>query len=351
MANEDPTGIDEIQLEVLYKQPIQNCYSFDQSTGTATYKETWKGNFTHITNTYKALQNWSPASVDDYQDYNDFILAAGGSSKLNYEYDPPTLPTGVVWKFNLAEVSECKAGDNAELTITWVSPNMGQFDPLDPEQIVWTETWNLSWQTKTASLYAYCGNIGDHVESDDTTMRTKAAQRTAIENWFNLANEYNVIKDKMWYQNAQNMVNKLNTPEKKIAQKIMQGETQVMYHYPILTYTKYTECKKNKVDQVLQSLQMLPCDTIQDVSGVPFTIPLPPGANAWEWLLVQSDIQTQRIKKDGQINVDSEDMYRITWTQVGWGAAKTGSASAGWTGGWDKNFYGSGNDRWLFGMA
>lgn len=339
------------QLSAFWKQPTDNYGQYDASTKVATFQEVWKGSMTMVMALYHKIQNWQPEGEFDTYTYADFITDAG-QANLKKAYDNPQLPSGLEWSLMDSHVTELPAGDNAELHLTWGQSTIN-VDPSTEDPIYDTK-WQLQWQSQSYSLYAYCGNIDDKhiIPQNDTSenMRQKVASRNAIENWFNMTLQYQNIKDENYFIKGAVVNEKLNNAEKNIVKKIRSGKTSPIFHYPILTKIQTTECQASKVNDTLKKSEsmLFSPDKIWLLNTAPnkppFDVPLPPGMEDqhWSWLCQGSNVNVTINPKTHKATIQLTTSF--------WGAAgQYSDENPGF--GWDENFYGEGQARWLFGQA
>lgn len=76
-------------------------------------------------------------------------------------------------------------------------------------------------------------------------MKGKIASRTAIESWFNQSQEYQNLKAAGCLNIGVTTAVKLNGAERNIKNKIDQGKSNPIFHYPILTKTSTAEYPLN----------------------------------------------------------------------------------------------------------
>lgn len=343
--------IGQEQLTKLYKQPTDQYGSYDANAKNATALEVWKGNMSAVMTLYGKIKNWQPTGEFDTYTYADFVRDAG-ADQLDYTYGS-TLSSNA--SLVTAELTEVAAGDNAELRLTWGQSTIN-VDPTT-EDPVYDTKWQLQWQSQSYSLYAYCGYLDDgHQNPDPDTsenMRQKKASRNAIENWFNLSLQYQNIKDNNYFVQGAVVNQKLNHAEEQIVAKIRSGKTSPIFHYPILTKIQTTECPDDKIDATLakSSSYFFAPDQIWllDIAPnkPPFEIPLPPGMPAgqdkWSWLCQGTNMNVSINPKTHKATIQLSTPF--------WGAAGVWDKDNAPGFGWDKNFYGDGDDRWLFGQA
>lgn len=332
------------QLSAFWKQPTDNYGQYDASTKVATFQEVWKGSMTMVMALYHKIQNWQPEGVFDSYKYSDFIQDAD-LENLKQAYTHPQLPSGLEWSLIDAHVTELPAGDNAELHLTWGTTTIN----VDPgtEDPVFTESWNLQWQSQSYSLYAYCGNLSTHLSSEnDRGMRGKIASRTALENWYNQAQQYGILKQNMQFTDGQIVNISLNPAEINIAEKINIGKTNPIFHYPILTHIQTTECQTSKLSATLKKSEskLEKPDYIAPLEE-PFDIPRPPNTSPdkWTWLCQGSNVNVTNNPKTKKSTIQITTQY--------WGAAGEYDKELSPGSGWDTNFYGNGSERWIFGQA
>ena len=327
--------IGQEQLTAFWKQPTDQYGSYDINSQQGLYKEQWKGSMTNILRLYNTIQSWKPKTPTDVYTYADFRADAVVIAPLSSYYDTPTPPQSAEWTLADAEVQELQAGDNAMLNLTWgittttISPG-GEGEYL----LDWHDSWSLSWQSQTYSLFAYCGYDGEgHIDSvNDMNMLGKIASRSAIESWMNQPQEYQNLKAVGEFNDGSVVAKKLNAAELNIKSKIDVGKTNPIFHYPILTKTSSAEYQLNQTSQAMSALKFrMEQPDVITVPLQPFDVPTYPGVQSWKWLCQGSNVSTVEDPRTKKVTVTVSTSY--------WGAAE-----------WDENFYGVKN-RWQFGMA
>ena len=328
MAEKDFVG--EIQLDKLYKQPTDGYGRYELGSATSTYREEWKGSMTDVMSAYEKIKKWKPTASLTTLTYSAFKNLIG-TSKLVSSYDPPSTGSNTPWSLSSVEIQELDAGDNALLILEWNVSNVIVNPQEEPE---FDEKWGITWQSYATTLYAFCGNTKDHIESeDDKDMHGQIASRTAIESWFNQPAEFNNIKFKGYYNDGVNVVKKLNPAEQNIANKILVGKDHPTFHYPIVSKVQVTEVPKRDIKNVIKSYKMDTPDVIMTEKeiGMPFTVP-----GGFKWVSQGSNVQITINKKTNNATITITSSYN-------------GSIDP------DKNFYGTattGKDvRWQFGKA
>lgn len=327
--------IGQLQLTAFWKQPTDQYGSYDLNESQGIYKEQWKGSMSNILRLYNKIQSWKPEGITDTYTYSTFRNDAVSIAPLSSYYDPPAAPLSAEWTLADAEIQENQAGDNATLNLTWGVTTTAVTPGEEGEQLLdWHDSWSLSWQSQSYSLFAYCGYTGDgHVDSDDDRqMKGHIASRSAIESWMNQPQEYQNLKAAGQFNDGSVVAKKLNAAERNIADKILQGKSNPIFHYPILTKTSVAEYPLKQAEQAMSAVKsrMEQPDVITGVN-LPFNIPTYPGIQHWEWLCQGSNVSTTEDLRSKKVTVTVSTSY--------WGAAE-----------WDVNFYGVQN-RWQFGMA
>ena len=303
-ARVDGDGI----LQDFIAQPVSAQY---QNNGDS-FTEKFKGPYSemiNVTNGYKV------AGVT-------FIIGnprPSLGSRFKSAYDPPAIPTEFEWIVKRIQAEEMGPGDHGLLTI--------EYEPRKYSNEIRNyrskqENWNISWQSQSLNVLAYCKNDGKPDSQNANSQNIVACARGKRPDPGDVNAEDYAYS---WIDPATQETKTLNDIEKAIFRKYINDKNPI-FHYPVITHTQVIHCAKGydmspKIAQDLDEVK----DNLDENKGTkcPFDL------TDFTWLRTGSNITCS-------INTDGTKDYTIVDT---WWGAKTNKDNGQ---GWDGNFYKNG---------
>lgn len=242
-------------------------------------------------------------------------------ARFKSEYATPATPRDFVWVVKRIQAEELGAGDHGLLTI--------EYEPMKYSNEIRNfrskqETWNISWQSQSLNVLAYCKNDGKPESENANSQNIVACARGKRPDPGEVEEEDYAYS---WIDPATQEVKKLNDIEKAIFRKYINDKNPI-FHYPVITHTQVIHCAKgyNMNPKIAEDLDEVK-DNPEENNGTPCPFDL----DNFKWLRTGSNITCS-------INADETKDYTIVDT---WWGAKTDKNKGQ---GWDGNFYKNGTE-------